>query len=264
VSDKPSFLAELKRRNVYRLAVAYAVAAWLLIQVSSILLITTFQAPAWIMKVLVAALALGFPVALAGGALRSHRKESGEQKMLRLGNRSPGGLVEKLSSITVVLAALAAVLFAFRLLRPRPEANVNELERTSVPQLPIVEKGVAILPFANLSDDKANAYFADGIQDEILTKLSHIADLKVISRTSTSKYKSKPEDLRTVAQQLGVANIVEGSVQRTADKVHVTVQLIDARVDAHLWAESLENEGCLRSRARFRKKSPRLAGVIPA
>jgi TolB-like protein/Tfp pilus assembly protein PilF len=243
VSDKPSFFAELKRRNVYRLAVAYAVAAWLLIQVSSILLITTFQAPAWIMKVLVAALALGFPVALAlawafeitpEGVRRTEDVASGKSITRRTGR--------KIVSITVVLAALAAVLFAFRLLRPRPEANVNELERASVPHLPVVEKGIAVLPFANLSDDKANAYFADGIQDEILTKLSHIADLKVISRTSTSKYKSKPEDLRTVAQQLGVANILEGSVQRTADKVHVNVQLIDARVDAHLWAESYDRD----------------------
>ena len=106
----------------------------------------------------------------------------------------------------------------------------------------IPEKSIAVLPFTNLSSDKENAYFADGIQDEILTKLSRIADLKVISRTSTTKYKSKPEDLRTVAQQLGVANILEGSVQRTADKVHVNVQLIDARADANLWAESYDRE----------------------
>jgi TolB-like protein/Tfp pilus assembly protein PilF len=133
-------------------------------------------------------------------------------------------------------------LFTFRLLRPRPETNVNALERTGVPHLPVVEKSIAVLPFANLSDDKANAYFADGIQDEILTKLSHIADLKVISRTSTLRYKSKPEDLRTVAQQLGVAHILEGSVQRAADRVRVNVQLIDARADAHLWAESYDRE----------------------
>jgi serine/threonine-protein kinase len=105
-----------------------------------------------------------------------------------------------------------------------------------------VEKGIAVLPFENLSDDKSNAYFADGIQDEILTKLARIADLKVISRTSTTKYKSKPQDLRTVSQQLGVAHILEGSVQRAANKVHVNVQLIDARADTHLWAESYDRE----------------------
>src|ERR1700719_3147091 len=106
----------------------------------------------------------------------------------------------------------------------------------------ILEKSVAVLPFENLSDDKANAYFADGIQDEILTRLASIADLKVISRTSTAKYKSKPEDLKTVSQQLGVANVVEGTVQRAADKVRVNVQLIDARADTHLWARTFDRD----------------------
>src|SRR5207248_5377356 len=106
----------------------------------------------------------------------------------------------------------------------------------------IPEKSIAVLPFENLSDDKGAAYFADGIQDEILTKLAGIADLKVISRTSTAKYKSKPEDLKTVSQQLGVANVVEGTVQRAADKVRVNVQLIDARADSHLWAKSYDRD----------------------
>ena len=99
-----------------------------------------------------------------------------------------------------------------------------------------------MLPFENLSDDKSAAYFADGIQDEILTKLASIADLKVISRTSTAKYKSKPEDLRTVSQQLGVATILEGSVQKAADKVRVNVQLIDAQADSHLWAKTYDRD----------------------
>src|SRR5256886_1888160 len=106
----------------------------------------------------------------------------------------------------------------------------------------ILDKSVAVLPFENLSDDKSNAYFADGIHDEILTKLASIADLKVISRTSTAKYKSKPEDLRIVSQQLGVATVVEGTVQRAADKVRVNVQLIDARADAHLWAKTYDRD----------------------
>jgi TolB-like protein/Tfp pilus assembly protein PilF len=109
--------------------------------------------------------------------------------------------------------------------------------RSSIP-----EKSIAVLPFENLSDNKESAYFADGIQDEILTKLAGIADLKVISRTSTAKYKSKPEDLKTVSQQLGVATVVEGTVQRAADKVRVNVQLIDARADSHLWAKTYDRE----------------------
>src|SRR5438067_7098392 len=106
------------------------------------------------------------------------------------------------------------------------------------PALPASEKSIAVLPFQNLSDDKSNGYFTDGIQDEILTRLSKIAALKVISRTSTQKYKSAPENLREVGQQLGVANFLEGSVQKVANAVHVNVQLIRAATDEHLWAES--------------------------
>jgi len=223
------------------MAVAYAVAAWLLIQASSLLLITIFQAPAWVMRVLVAALALGFPVTLVW-AWAFEITPEGVKRTEDVAPSITRRTGRKIVSITVVLAALAAPLFAFRVLRPRPETNANEPERMSVPHLPIVEKGIAVLPFANLSDDKANAYFADGIQDEILTKLARIADLKVISRTSTTRYKSKPRDLKTVSQELGIAHILEGSVQRAADKVRVNVQLIDARADAHLWADTYDRE----------------------
>src|SRR5947207_2422646 len=104
------------------------------------------------------------------------------------------------------------------------------------------EKSIAVLPFANLSRDPDNAYFADGIQDEILTRLAKIADLKVISRTSTQKYKSAPDNLREIAKQLDVVNILEGSVQKAADQVRVTVQLINATNDAHLWAETYDRK----------------------
>ena len=108
--------------------------------------------------------------------------------------------------------------------------------------LAVAEKSVAVLPFENLSEDKANAYFADGIQEEILTRLAKIADLKVISRTSTQRYQSKPANLSEIAKQLGVANIVEGSVQRAADTVRVNVQLINAQTDFHLWAETYDRK----------------------
>ena len=133
-------------------------------------------------------------------------------------------------AITVLLLGAIGIAFLFVLRRPMRSA------------LSVAEKSVAVLPFENLSEDKANAYFADGIQDEILTKLASIADLKVISRTSTAKYKSKPEDLKTVSQQLGVAKILEGTVQRAGEKVRVNVQLIDARADSHLWAKSYDGE----------------------
>jgi TolB-like protein/cytochrome c-type biogenesis protein CcmH/NrfG len=103
-------------------------------------------------------------------------------------------------------------------------------------------KSIAVLPFENLSEDKSANYFAEGIQDQILTKLASIGDLKVISRTSTARYKSKPEDLKTVSQQLGAANVVEGTVQRAGNKVRINVQLIDARADSHLWAKSYDRD----------------------
>jgi TolB-like protein/Tfp pilus assembly protein PilF len=105
-----------------------------------------------------------------------------------------------------------------------------------------IDKSIAVLPFQNLSDEKANAYFAEGIQNEILTKLAAIRDLKVISRTSTAKYQSKPDDLKTVAQELGVSTILQGTVQRSDNKVRVNVQLIDARTETHLWAESYDRD----------------------
>jgi len=128
--------------------------------------------------------------------------------------------------IAVLLLVIAALLF--RRLHP----NVS----------PFLEKSIAVLPFENLSEEKANAYFADGIQDEILTKLASIGDLKVISRKSTAKYKSTPEDLKTVAHELGVATVLEGSVQKAGDRVRVNVQLLDARIDTHLWAKSYDRD----------------------
>ncbi len=127
----------------------------------------------------------------------------------------------------IIIAAVIALLFRF---------GRNQTASTSLVSIP--EKSIAVLPFENLSDDKSNGYFTDGIQDEILTRLSKIAALKVISRTSTQKYKSTPENLREVGQQLGVANFLEGSVQKIANAVHVNVQLIRAATDEHLWAES--------------------------
>jgi TolB-like protein/Flp pilus assembly protein TadD len=136
------------------------------------------------------------------------------------------------TAIAAALLVLCAIVVAFVIVSKKSATLTSAVSA----------KSIAVLPFENLSDNKENAYFADGIQDEILTKLASIADLKVISRTSTAKYKSKPEDLKTVSQQLGVATIVEGSVQRAADKVRVNVQLIDARADSHLWAKTYDRD----------------------
>src|SRR5947207_359220 len=132
----------------------------------------------------------------------------------------------------IALLVLAAVVAAFIFVLRKPTRSL----------LSIAEKSIAVLPFENLSEDKANAYFADGIQDEILTRLSKIADLKVISRTSTQHYKSAPENLREIASQLGVAHILEGSVQKSGDAVRVNVQLIKAANDSHLWADTFDRK----------------------
>jgi len=133
-------------------------------------------------------------------------------------------------AIALLLLAAIAAAFVFLLRRPTRSALAN------------VEKSIAVLPFENLSEEKGNVYFAEGIKDEILTKLSSVRDLKVISRTSTARYQSKPDNLKTVAQELGVATVLEGAVQKAGDKVRVNVQLIDARADTHLWAKSYDRD----------------------
>ena len=138
--------------------------------------------------------------------------------------------VALVAAAILILSASAAIVF------------LSVRTRDSISNLGTPEKSIAVLPFENRSEDKANAYFADGIQDEILTRLSKIADLKVISRTSTQQYQSKPANLREIAKQLGVATILEGSVQKAADQVRVNVQLINAQSDTHLWADTYDRK----------------------
>src|SRR5213082_3246495 len=234
-----NFFTELKRRNVYKVAVAYAVVGWLVIQVSSTVL-PTFHAPEWVIQTLVVLVALGFPIALViawafeltpEGLKRTEDVDITPQKR---------GKTHAWIHVVAVGAFLSIGLFFLG--RYSTGNNVASRPSEVATGSSIPQKSIAVLPFENLSDDKSAAYFADGIQDEILTKLASIADLKVISRTSTGKYKSKPEDLKTVSQQLGVATVLEGSVQKAADKVRVNVQLIDARADSHLWAKSYDRD----------------------
>ena len=249
MNDRPSFFAELKRRNVYKVAVAYAVVAWLLIQAASIFF-PVFDAPQWVMKIFIIVIIFGFPVAL----ILSWAFEITPEGIKLESEIAPSKSIKrrtgrKIVAVTIALAVIAAGLFVYQLVgrdrwarRSYDQTTQNgrpdgpSLPAQSIPKVP--NKSIAVLPFENLSDDKANGYFAEGIQDEILTRLSKIADLKVISRTSTQKYKSAPDNLREIGQQLGVANIIEGSVQKIANAVHVNVQLIRAATDEHVWAES--------------------------
>ena len=237
-----NFFGELKRRNVYKVAVAYAIVAWLLIQAASILF-PTFEAPPWVMKVFVVVILFGFPVAL----VFSWAFEITPEGIKREKDVPPHESItpqtgRKLVVLTTIVAVIAAGLFAYQLTRSRSTDTASSGSTSSRSDAAasgaIPEKSIAVLPFDNLSDEKSNAYFAEGIQDEILTRLSKIAALKVISRSSTQKYKSAPDNLREVGRQLGVANLLEGSVQKIANAVHVNVQLIRAATDEHLWAES--------------------------
>jgi TolB-like protein/Tfp pilus assembly protein PilF len=243
--NRGNFFAELKRRNVYKVAVAYAVVGWLVVQISSTVL-PTFHSPEWVVQTLVVLVALGFPIAL----VLAWAFELTPEGIKRAEDVTPEdsithGTGRKLAGITVALAVIAAGLFAFQWLGPKstvtPRPNETATASTSaVPSIP--EKSIAVLPFENLSSDKENAYFVAGIQDEILTRLAKIADLKVISRTSTQRYKSTPDNLREIAKQLGVANILEGSVQKSNDQVRITVQLINALNDSHLWADTYDRK----------------------
>src|SRR5438067_1259658 len=237
--DTATFLTELKRRKVYRVAVAYAIVAWLLIQAASILF-PTFEAPPWVMKVFVTAVILGFPVALIlawafdltpEGIRRSEEVAPRESKAPKTGS--------KWTAIIVTAAVLAAALLAFQFARTRRSTAELPKQTASTTAL---DKSVAVLPFENLSSDKENAFFAQGIQDEIITTLSRIGGLRVISRTSTAHYNSAPENLAEIARQLRVSHVLEGSVQKAGDRVHINVQLIQAETDAHLWAQSYDRQ----------------------
>src|SRR5712664_4152213 len=224
-----NFFAELRRRNVYKVAIAYAVVAWLLMQVAS-QVFPFFEIPNWAVRLVVLLLTIGFPIALIlswayeitpEGIKRAEDVDLSQSITRRTGR--------KLDFLIIAVLLLVIAVFAYQRFGPGQKV-------AAAPP----EKSIAVLPFENRSEDKANAYFADGIQDEILTRLAKIADLKVISRTSTQHYKSAPENLSEIGQQLRVANIVEGSVQKSGDSVRVNVQLIKAANDSHLWADTFD------------------------
>src|SRR5438034_7615032 len=236
-----SFFRELKQRKVYRVAVGYAVVAWLVVQISATV-IPAYHAPEWILPLLITAVALGFPVALVlawafdieGGAIKK-TPESSVATLSRANRRR----VWLLDAVGLIISALA--IGGYWLWHPWRKA-LSVLQPPPATMSAILEKSVAVLPFENLSIDPDHAYFADGIQEEIRTRLARIADLKVISRNSTQRYQSKPGNVTEIAKQLHVAHILEGSVQKAADQVRVTVQLVNVQTDSQLWAETYDRK----------------------
>jgi TolB-like protein/Flp pilus assembly protein TadD len=204
------FFAELKRRKVYRVAVAYAIVSWLLIQIAT-QVFPFFEIPMWVVRLVVVLLALGFPVALLLAWAFDLTPE---------GIRRTDDLDES-----------------------RQQSAAGSSKSTRATRIvPPPEKSIAVLPFDNFSDDVQNAYFADGIQDDILSSLAKVADLKVTSRTSVRQYKTGTRNLREIGEALGVAYILEGSVRRESNRVRINAQLIDARTDQHVWNDTYDRE----------------------
>ncbi len=228
-----NILTELKRRNVYRAAVAYGVVAWFLTQLTT-QVFPFFEIPNSAVRFVVIALAVGFPIAM----LLSWIYELTPEGVVRTEDLDPveARSVQRRSGRLLDFIIIGALLLVIAML------VVGRLPFYRETGESISQKSIAVLPFENLSEDKANAYFAEGIQEEILTRLAKIADLKVISRTSTQRYQSKPGNLAEIAKQLGVANILEGSVQKATDQVRVTVQLIQVASDSHLWADTFDRK----------------------
>ena len=226
-----NFFAELKRRNVYRVAVAYGIVSWLLIQIAT-QVFPFFDIPNWTVRAVVVVLVLGFPVAIVLGWAYELTPEG----IVRTDDVDPKRSLTKRTGrkldffiIAVLLCVIGALCYQRFVYRPLPPASP--------------EKSIAVLPFQNLSDEKENTYFADGVQDDILTDLAKVADLRVISRTSVMSYRDESKrNLPQIARELNIIYVVEGSVRRVASQVRVSAQLIDARNGTQLWAEAYNRD----------------------
>ena len=222
------FFGELKRRNVYKVAIAYIVGGWALSQGLAQVL-PVFDIPNWVIRLFVALIIIGFPIALIF-AWAFEITPEGVKRTEDVDPATPHTVHGPWIYIVLIGVTVSVSLFFLgRYTAPNRIASGDE------------NKSIAVLPFATLSDDRNDAYFADGVQDEILTKLAKVSDLKVISHTSVRQYKGGAQrNLREIGRQLGVAYIMEGSVQRERDRLRINAELIDARSDVHIWAETYD------------------------
>src|SRR5881394_852549 len=218
------FFEEVKRRKVYRVAAAYIIAAGGVIQLASAAF-PAWELPNWALRLVISLLLLGFPIAL----MLAWAYDITPQGVRATPTPAVPGSHRRRNIIMLVATGVIISAAAGFFLLPRVSAHK-------------VDKSIAVLPFENLSDDKENAYFGDGIQDDLLTNLAKIGDLKVISRTSVMPYRGKASNLREIGKALGVGTILEGSVRRVGNRVRVNVQLINAENDEHLWAEDYDRE----------------------
>jgi len=223
-----SFFGELKRRNVYKVAVAYVVAGWALSQ-GIAQVFPVFDIPNWVIRLIVVLLIVGFPIALIF-AWAFEITPEGVKRAEDVDLTKPHTVHGAWIYIVLVGAAVSVSLFF-----------IGRYTAPTATKLSDGNKSIAVLPFATLSDDRNDVYFADGVQDQILTNLAKVSDLKVISHTSVRQYKTGAErNIREIGRQLGVGYIVEGSVQRARDRLRINAELIDAHTDSHIWAETYD------------------------
>jgi TolB-like protein/Tfp pilus assembly protein PilF len=237
-----NFFAELKRRNVIRVAIFYGAAAWLILQVADVLL-DILGAPDGSLRILAAVLVLGLPFALILAwafevTPEGIKRESEVDRNLQAGD--PAARKLDIATIALLLVAIALLIwsnFGARVAGPPPVAQQTASGVT--PEQPR-DLSIAVLPFVNMSPDPDNEYFSEGLSEEVLNVLARMQDFRVAGRTSSFSFKGRPEDLRAIGERLGVANILEGSVRKQGDQVRVTAQLIDARDGYHLWSETYD------------------------
>jgi serine/threonine-protein kinase len=241
-----NFFAELKRRNVYKVAITYAVVAWLLIQAASILL-PTFEAPAWVMRAFVVLLAFGFVISV----MISWAFEATPEGLKRTKDVSPetpllSWSARKFATFIVSLALIAAGLLAYQFLRPveRSRRDVRQIEegRPGGASLPISQKSIAVLPLLNESGDPKDEYFSDGLSEELIAALAQIKDLKVIGRSSSFRFKDRKEETKTIGEKLGVATLLEGTVRKQGERVRIVAELVNAADGIELWTRTFDRE----------------------
>jgi adenylate cyclase len=242
-----NFFSELKRRNVYKVAVAYLVGGWLVVQVAT-QVFPFFEIPNWAVRLVVLVLILGFPIAL----VLSWAFEITPEGIKREDDVVPNESIthktgRKLVRITIALAVIAAGLLAFQFLRPKitrttEVAATSALLTASVASGQVDQKSVAVLAFANLSDERGNESFADSVSEELLNVLGKVRGLKVTARTSAFHFKGKDTPIQEIARQLGVAYVVEGSVRRSAEKVRIAAQLIKAADGFQVWSDDFNRD----------------------
>jgi TolB-like protein/lipoprotein NlpI len=245
-----SFFAELKRRNVVKVGIAYLVSAWLLIQVADILL-DNIGTPPWVLQTLFVVLGVGFFIALffAWAFELTPEGVKREKEVDRSQSITPQ-TGKKLNNTILILMALAIgyLLFdKFSTQAPTPlsvaDQDISGEPDPTIESEPVVSRqSIAVLPFDNRSNREEDQFFTDGIHDDLLTTIARIGSMKVISRTSVMEYKGTTKKIPEIAAELGVANILEGGIQRSGDQVRINVQLIDAQTDEHLWAQIFDRE----------------------